>query len=306
MDNVNEDLIEAFIGANYNKIRNNIFNFSGFFFSYLYLFYRKLFLYGILLFSFTTIINVFVKNIFPGMVINAIIGLLFNKAYLYYAKNKILKIKNQNPNLNNEELKKICSIKGGTSIGKLFLGFITEIIIAIIILVIAIMVGFSNTLGKFLGSFINSFKNAKNGIYDGAIIYSANADIENNFLIEIPTIFENHSDSYMYYYEYDNDNSTGIFKTCSFMFGKIDEYNDSLDMINQMANYYHSNDINNQTINNIIWHNFSYTNDMGTFYYYATSKNNHTYLFNYNVYKDADNDCEYYKDLILDSMKKIN
>ncbi len=301
--NNDEELVRAFIGPNYEKINNNIFNFSGFFFSYLYLFYRKLFLYGILLFLFTTVINVFIKNVFSGMVINAIIGLVFNKAYLYYVKNKILKVKNQNPNLNNEELKKICSIKGGTSIGRLFLGFFVEIVLAIIILVIAIMVGFSNTLGGFLGSFINSIRNAKNGVYDGAILYSTNVDIEKKFSVEVPSIFENHSNSYMYHYDYDSNR--GVFRTCRLMFGQIDEFTNSADMINQMANYYHADNVNDEKINNINWHTFNYTNEMGTFYYYATNINQKTYLFDYSIFKDSDSDCLYYKDLILESVQSL-
>ena len=121
--------------------------------------------------------------------------------------------------------------------------------------------------------------------------------------MKIPTVFENKSNTYMYQYEYDN--TSGVLRSCRLLFGKIDEFSDSENMIEQMANYYHTSPMPDEKINNIVWHNFNYTNELGTFYYYAMNKNNKTYLFDYSVYKDADNDCEYYKDLILDSVQSL-
>ena len=299
-----EELIKAFIGPNYEKITHNIFNFSGFFFSFLYMYYRKMFLYGILLFLFSTLINFFSKNFFPGIIINAILGLAFNQLYLYYVKNKITKIKNENPNLSNEELKNICASKGGTSIGKLFLGFILEIILVIIIFIVAIVFGLSNALGGIFGDIINTVKNTKNGIYDWAIIFSTKENITEDFSMSVPEIFEDHSNSYMYDYKYDNN--AGVLTSCRFLFGKIDEFSDSENMIEQMANYYQTSPKPNEKINNIIWHNFSYTNELGTFYYYAMNKNNTTYLLDYSAYKDSGSDCEYYKDIILYSIESLN
>ncbi len=300
----NEDeLIKAYIGPNYNKITHNLFNFSGFFFTFLYMYYRKMFLYGTLLFLLNTLISLFFKN-FPSIIINAILGLFFNQLYLYYVKNKINKIKNKNPNLTNEELKNICKSKGGTSFGKLFLGLITEIILALIIIIISITLGLTNTLGGIFSNIVNSFKNTKNGIYDGVILYSTEENIDQDFSLSVPGIFDNNSNSYMYQYEYDNN--TGIFTNCRFLFGKIDEFSDSENMIEQMANYYQTSPIPDKTINNIVWHNFYYTNELGTFYYYATTKNNKTYLFDYSIYRDADSKCEHYKDLILNSIESLN
>ena len=55
-------LLKAFIGKNYEKITNRLFNFSGFFFTSFYFFYRKMFLFGIILFILNFITLNFINN----------------------------------------------------------------------------------------------------------------------------------------------------------------------------------------------------------------------------------------------------
>ena len=146
-----EELLKTFIGKNYDKILTNPFNFAGFFFTTFYLFYRKMFLYGIVLFLINLIISIIISNIFVTLLIAIIFGAIVNKIYLNYSKKKIAKIKLKNSGKNIEELTMICSNKGGTSIGLIFLGFITEIIIAIVTLIIFVIIG----LGIYFGNSYN-------------------------------------------------------------------------------------------------------------------------------------------------------
>lgn len=155
--NFNDDeLLKVFIGKNYEKITTKPFNFASFFFTTFYMFYRKMFLYGILLFIVNLIISNFViKNVFiVSILLGIIVGFLFNKIYLYYAKKKINKIKLENPQKNNEELKAICLTKGGTSIGKIFLGILVQFCIAFVVIIIMIIMG--------LNSFITDLFNLEN------------------------------------------------------------------------------------------------------------------------------------------------
>ncbi len=139
-----EELLKAFIGANYDKITTKKFNFAGFFFSVFYMFYRKMFLYGLLL-SIILIISSIARAFVIYIVFSIVLGLFVNKIYLSYAKKKIAKIKCQNPQKNIDELKKICSEKGGTSIGILILGVLTEFGIAfILVTILLLIISFSN------------------------------------------------------------------------------------------------------------------------------------------------------------------
>lgn len=142
-----EELLKEFIGKNYEKITTRPFNFAGFFFTTFYMFYRKMFLYAIILF----LVNLFVLNVINNFIVtilfNVAVGFLVNKIYLYYAKKKIDKIKSQNPQKNINELKAICSNKGGTSVGKIFLGFLAEIGITVVIIIVMLIAGFGNMLG---------------------------------------------------------------------------------------------------------------------------------------------------------------
>lgn len=146
-----EELLKSFIGKNYDKITTRPFNIAGFFFTTFYLFYRKMFLYGIILFLINLIISIIISNVFVTLLIAIIFGAIVNKIYLNYSKKKIAKIKLKNSGKNIEELTMICSNKGGTSIGLIFLGFITEIIIAIVTLIIFVIIG----LGIYFGNSYN-------------------------------------------------------------------------------------------------------------------------------------------------------
>lgn len=144
-----DELLRAFIGNNYDKITTKSFNFAGFFFTSFYMFYRKMFLYGFLLF----LVNLIVLNVINFSIVIILFGIVtgffVNKVYLYYAKKKITKIKLENPQKSIEELKEICSTKGGTSVGKFFLGLFTELVITLLVLIVMLIVGIGGIIVEF-------------------------------------------------------------------------------------------------------------------------------------------------------------
>lgn len=146
-----EELLRAFIGNNYEKITTRPFNFAGFFFTTFYMFYRKMFLYAILLFLVNLVVLNVINNFIVTLAFNVAVGFLVNKIYLFYAKKKIDKIKFQNQQKDINELKGLCSAKGGTSVGKIFLGFLAEIGIAFVVLFVMLIAG----IGGMVGSLFN-------------------------------------------------------------------------------------------------------------------------------------------------------
>ncbi len=140
--NNDDELLKAFIGKNYEKITTAPFNIPGFFFTSLYMFYRKMFLYGFLVFLGSQGVNNFTDNLIVNISFNVAIGFFVNKIYLDYANKKINQIKLTNYGKSDDELKLICANKGGTSVGKMLLGLLLELSAVIIILIILVTLGF--------------------------------------------------------------------------------------------------------------------------------------------------------------------
>ena len=129
---VEEELLKMFIYKNFEKITTKKFNFAGFFFGYFYLFYRKMFLYGLAVFILSGVISSIFNNMIISIIISlsfsVLIGALVNKMYISYVNKKINGIKTKNPQKSMDEIKSICIKKGGTSFGMVFLGLLVVII----------------------------------------------------------------------------------------------------------------------------------------------------------------------------------
>lgn len=309
--NSDEELLKAFVGKNYDKITKNQFNFAAFFGNSLYLFYRKMFLYGFLLFF----INLFIINVVDGYFVVILyclaVGICMNKFYLSFAIKKINKIKFANQGKDMNELKRICASKGGTSISLTILGMILEIILGVIILLILFFAGIISGIGKlFSNTKINidhpSDTNvAEEATYEGVLSYDTNFNIGDEFSIVVPSIFENESDTYSYEYEFDSN--LGVFNSCEVSLGSVQGYTSSKNLIDQMVQYHtsdHLATVSQYTKNGIKWDWFSYQDSFGTQYYYATTKDDKVYLLSYEVQEDASNECETYRGQIIDSIQK--
>ena len=165
-----DELLKAFIGNNYDKITTRPFNFAGFFFTTLYMFYRKMFGYALLVFLLNFIVLNVINNFVVTLAFNVVVGLLVNKIYLSYAKKKITVIKTSNSQKSIEELKSICSAKGGTSVGQVFLGLVAELGIALVVLFVMTLIG----IGSFIGGLFNfgnwNITTIKNGSKSGTLV----------------------------------------------------------------------------------------------------------------------------------------
>lgn len=142
-----EELVRAYIGKNYEKITTQKLNVPAFFFTTFYMFYRKMFLYGLLVF----IINLLLMNFIDSnlsLAVGVLLGAFFNKFYVNEVKKRVLKLKQTNPQMSHDELINLCAAKGGTSVGRIFLGFLAEIGIVIVTLIIMLLAGIGGLLGE--------------------------------------------------------------------------------------------------------------------------------------------------------------
>lgn len=133
---IDDKLIRAYVGKNYDKINAKKFSFPSLFFNYIYALYRKYFIIFIIILLISSVFANISETIYYLIyfVSSIVLGINFNKWYIKYATNQVNKIKNDNPNMSEDQLINLCSKKGGTSVGMIFIGIIIIGIIIICVL----------------------------------------------------------------------------------------------------------------------------------------------------------------------------
>lgn len=131
----------AYIGKNYVKISKKKFSFSAFLLNWIYLFYRKRYILGLL--QLLVILAIYVMAQYKSfmyivlgifiLITSILYGIFFNKLYVKIVTKKTKKIKNKQYKLTSLEFIELCQRKGGTNF------FITTIMIVITALFILII-----------------------------------------------------------------------------------------------------------------------------------------------------------------------
>ena len=90
------NLMEDYIGPNSYKIMNKKVSIPPFFIGHLYLFYRRMYLFGLIFCIITLLLSVFDLSIY-SILINIALVFLAYPLYLFHVKRKIRRIINANP-----------------------------------------------------------------------------------------------------------------------------------------------------------------------------------------------------------------
>ena len=311
-----DDLLEEYVGNNYEKISKRKVNFAAFFFTGTYFIYRKMILEGILLsaisliaFYSILILSPIIALIIPP-IISIVLCFIFNKMYLNSCKKKIDNIKLKNKNKSVADLKSICVRKGGTS---LVLAIVISIFISAAVTLIFntvaplnfddirdkvgnLIVRSGNTSNNNNNS--NSGKNKLDVTYDKDVVLSDLIDIG---YLQIFTPTEANSDSsYDYKKQLTPDNENSY---CTFNLSVVKNYTSSVELINEMANYYNASDTisTKKTNNGNTWNLFTVKEEKTTIYS-ATEDGQHVYLFKYVMDSDVPNSANVYHIGILNSI----
>ena len=157
-----DELLNSFIGKNSDKIKGRIYNFSALFFSVIYMFYRKMYFYGIIGIIIYFVLSLIVKNIYFLYLINIVLFFAFNSIYLSFARNKINHFKTSFPHSSMEQLKGLCINKGGTSKFGVVIGFVCMILLSIVFAFMVLIFGITSSLNNFIN--FNQVLNAQRGI----------------------------------------------------------------------------------------------------------------------------------------------
>jgi len=138
-----ERLVEAYIGEDYKIIKKSFFNIYALLLSWMYVLYRKMYILGILgLVGLGIIISINKILIIIYVVTSMIIlGLCFNKIYIFFSSKKISFIKKKNAETDKFTLEEICAKKGGTN-------FVIALIIYLIFLIVIFITNFGFKLNQ--------------------------------------------------------------------------------------------------------------------------------------------------------------
>lgn len=308
-----KEYLKAYIGKNYEKIINSNISIPAFFFAELYWFYRKMFLFGLIL----GIIRILILNSPLGLfalIINVICIFVTNKVYLIDAKYKISKIKGKMYGKNSQEILNACASKGGTSIGLTVGGIAIEIVGIIIFLIVSLITGMASIFNvDFLNNLfsnvnINIIPNSSSGeesnkTFDGTLYFDVNTNITDKVAVNVPSVFEDESmDSHEYAYTY-NSNPSGVFGDCSFSLSIVSSYTNAENLATGMAEYYNGNtNIINTNVNGINWYGLNYSSVYNTTAY-LMELDNKVYLYEFEIGDDSDQAaCNTYNEQIFNSI----
>ena len=117
-DDLEEKFLRAYIGEDYEKIRNKNFNLLAAILNWAYVLYRKLYVTGIfgLLLTEIVILKYPKFAIFYAIFVVLLLGFGFNKYYLFFSKLAIKKQKNRFEGSDDYSMEKILSRKGGVNV----------------------------------------------------------------------------------------------------------------------------------------------------------------------------------------------
>ena len=306
-----EELLRAFIGGDSFKIRRNIFNFAGFLFSFLYMFYRKLYLAGVItsiiyLFSY---LFLFQSRPYLLLIFNVIIGFTINKIHVLHAKIKIKEIRTMNMHRLPEEIKTICVVKGGADIKNVFGGLLLNALLVVVAIFVLPIIGLSSVLEPYNPVIEEAKVKLKDVFTDYAdtfqtpIQYDHKYKVKNYFLVYVPSVFKDNSTSYNYKYTYSS--SDVLLNACKFSFNAVKKQVNAADFIKELKEYNinnNSSDIAKIIINDREWYTFSFDSLTGRMDYYTTAINDKVFLMEFEKEENAPDDCYLYRDKIINSV----
>lgn len=209
-----DELIEGYVGSNYEKIKTSHFSIPTLLFGPIYFLYRKLYLYGFIWFLVEAIL--LPTSVIMAIIIRFLLAIGFSTIYLTEVKKRVENLRLLNQNINRDLLINRCKIKGGTN----------KTILAIMLLII-IMFGILVAIGTY-EAYLNH-KDSKTKTLENNQNYQIN-----DLNYTIPKGFEPSSyktETYQSYHYYED------YKYCSISFKSTDY----LSMYDSIEDYINSN-----------------------------------------------------------------
>lgn len=141
--------VKAYIGTNYEHIKNSKISLPALFFGAYYLLYRKVWNCALIYIIINAAAQLLLGDslsTLAAIILNIYTAYKFKDIYLKKVDNHVERIKQENLDKTNEELINICKKKGGVTIAAPIIGFFGIYIIIFLIAVIFFLLGFTNEL----------------------------------------------------------------------------------------------------------------------------------------------------------------
>ena len=311
------DLIGVFVGKNYDKIKTGGLNIAGFLLNGIYLFYRKMPIYGLLMFAVGAALVYFLKSPLICLIFPVAIGVFGSKIYLSHAEKKVADIKAKNQDKDINQVMELIKKAGGTSVVFLIVGVLLEAALVGLSVYVLMFANAEDKKEKDSGDVEEVEEYVDDEEFEttedesdttddttGAttFTYDITDSVANAFTITAPAGFTDKSDGMKYIFEFKAN--TGENDNCVSSLSGI-KATDAKTFATEMSAKNNSTDLNTVTINNVNWNYFSANTAVGTKYYYTTDLNGKVYLFEYTVETNAFADCLGYRDIILNTVSPI-
>ena len=308
-----DELLSLYVGNNYGKISQNLFNPSAIVFGPFYYMFRKMFMTGLLIFVGLLFLHHQYENYIVDIVFYLAFGLIFNILYLSKAIRKTNKIKTKYSSYDNYTLGRMCTKKGGRSIFQAIFGFIICVILFFAFCIAFYLDPMTNFLRKF--GIVFTYENKKIDIrYDKSLLEEELFDDKYGFYLiksDIPakkylkmnfenTKFINISDNsnYKYVYTLGNDSE---FDACKVELYGLKGYSTSEKFIEAISKT-GKEEYSNININNIKWYYIKHSSVSGTAYYYSTMVNGKVFVLRYFKDNTGIYDCLDYSNEVIRSV----
>lgn len=130
------ELQKEFIGTNFDSIMNKKFNIFAFLFTFVYYFYRKMYLYAILLTVLMIGLPLLTRSVIMYIILCVLVGILTNTIYKRFSMRKVQLFKEEVEDNNIDTIKELCRDEGNTSVGAILFGTFAELIVGSILAII--------------------------------------------------------------------------------------------------------------------------------------------------------------------------
>ena len=295
--NSDQDLIDAFIGNNVEKIKHNSFSICTFVFRGIYFMYRKMYLYGFLWLIGVPIAMIFIPGfgIVIPLVSAIVLGIKFRDIYLGFIKERVNEIKRLNPNKKHDELVTICRQQGGTNIiPVIIIGAFDALILFLLILFAYLFINIAdNAFNKYFGT--------KEEDDSEVVFYTEDETVQSGKITyTVPAGFNDagfgNTDTFAYYkHSTDQD-------MCSFSISSYGMYDSSIrDRLLSYVPASHETEEEEITINGMSWYSIKDLDGYSKEYYYGAVKNDRFYKFNFTMYTQGDI-CGPARETVLNSL----
>ena len=301
-----ENLLKEYVGNNYYKLSKGIINFAAFFFNSIYLLFRKMPMFALIVFALELLAICIINQPLVLVGVFLVEAVLFNKIYMVKSKNAIKRLRMKYAD--QYVLRRMCGKRGGTNFGFALIGVIFEVA-AIFVL---IFYGYGRSITKYLAEFgidisisdvilkvpLFSEGSEEPSSYNGILIIDTNITILDELNVGVARSFKStmYNNGYRLSYSY-SDNTKRINK-CSLKLVSVKKYNSSETLISQIAKHYGEvpDEVNNG------WNNVKVTTKRGTTYYYSINKEDKVYLFIYDEENNAPQDCDSYREEVFSTI----